>query len=1318
MNNTRTFLTSVAILTYILLLLLVQLFVMPLEAQGLPSAENGQDLLKEQLLTIKEKNQAGQFFFQLARIAADQTVMPSNRIIAIEILAATAEKEAFTLLEELLESDDNSAVRLQIYASNIKYFSVVSLVPLIQRYFISETIEVQEYLLLALAETTALLVQQKDEERVSEIPGKEIEALIESVLSFLFETYPDICSERVVKKYFGSIIMTIMDTVMRKHPGMVESDYEQLLLNTIRTSNCPGELVVDALKRIAWYRIEEARSEVIAWLKKEEFGNVAVSNALLQALGKIGTIDDVRLIKEYMRDSQSDRERNIEDNEHILECGKMAITHILRRQSLEDPVFDANTHFERGREFLYCAYYPEALESFNFAISLSPLHKKAYHYRGVVHRICGQTVQAMDDINEAIRIDPGYAAAYNERGLLYHDDYHFVEALEDFNKAIELFSVNPDFFINRGQCFQSMGDLDRTILDYDSAIMLDPNMPGAYTHRGDAYREKKWYDKALKNYELALSLNPLYHTALFGRCLAYIGLKQFDKALDTITSAIRLDPRNESYYFQRGAIYFALKKWESAIKDFSRGIELNPDDKRVYLKRGEAYHRLKKVKQALGDYTETIRLDPYNFLALLERGRIYSLYGYTNKAIEDFSKILTKYPLSRSAFYDRGKTYLKMGRFKKALADFDMTISRDPDYQNVVAKRIKALNKLKESRELQKEHQRIVQGKPGNAQSYWERGCAFASLTDYSHALEDCSQAIMLDPDNIKYYITRAGWLEKNGRYEEAVNDCTEAVRLALGDEQNHRELCSILLSRSSSYLLSLQGSAAAMDSITLIKKEGWADASYFSLIGYLGLKLAGLHDEARSLIEMASLYCDSEGLYYQIVRCLNSEITEVELIDRTLVRNWQTYFHCYLGLDYAFSEKPEEALEYLNWVKDYGERNSLEFNLSLKVLDLLQKETYTMVFPSRDTAEKVGKARARMRKWTEEIETRLQNKRQKHSRFRKQHTDEGGIKFHPVDGADGVPIAVKIKTTFPGVVDSKTINEKTFSLRCVPTGETIEGSLTGSFKTVIFNPYGDLTGNTEYRAVLTGDIALKNGTILETDHIWIFRTEDHSFPQVITTYPIDKDIVEMDTEIFAEFNKDIDPNSCSNSTFLLFTGIRSIIGTVKYDADHRRFIFYPGEILLPNESYRCLITDRLKDKSGNRLEKAFQWVFSTSAEDHRPPEPPGRLVANAVSKTRIQLVWIPSPSLEVNQYSIYWDAGKGIIDYSTPVDIIKGRSKTTWISGPLAHEARYKFGIRARDKDGNEEKNTDIVVSAQAKSYLEVKTGSGDTYRFYVTDD
>lgn len=125
----------------------------------------------------------------------------------------------------------------------------------------------------------------------------------------------------------------------------------------------------------------------------------------------------------------------------------------------------------------------------------------------------------------------------------------------------------------------------------------------------------------------------------------------------------------------------------------------------------------------------------------------------------------------------------------------------------------------------------------------------------------------------------------------------------------------------------------------------------------------------------------------------------------------------------------------------------------------------------------------------------------------------------------------------------------------------------------------------------------------------------------------------------------------------------------------------------------------RVRAVSGDSVVTAFAATVSTFVFG-TPPSPPVGLAAASAGGLRIRVDWGPSPSTSVVRYNLYFDSGTGVIDYSATLSTFAA-SATTFLSAPLSDGVTYRFGLRAQDNLGQEERNTSVQAAAAALASL-----------------
>lgn len=95
-----------------------------------------------------------------------------------------------------------------------------------------------------------------------------------------------------------------------------------------------------------------------------------------------------------------------------------------------------------------------------------------------------------------------------------------------------------------------------------------------------------------------------------------------------------------------------------------------------------------------------------------------------------------------------------------------------------------------------------------------------------------------------------------------------------------------------------------------------------------------------------------------------------------------------------------------------------------------------------------------------------------------------------PIDSAVGVPLDSRIIASSNTLLDPKTINTKTFTLKDDKNVQ-VEGTITLEGGNAIFKPKDSLKPKTKYTATIAKDVKDMSGRLLTTEKVWSFTTLD-----------------------------------------------------------------------------------------------------------------------------------------------------------------------------------------------------------------------------------
>jgi hypothetical protein len=233
-------------------------------------------------------------------------------------------------------------------------------------------------------------------------------------------------------------------------------------------------------------------------------------------------------------------------------------------------------------------------------------------------------------------------------------------------------------------------------------------------------------------------------------------------------------------------------------------------------------------------------------------------------------------------------------------------------------------------------------------------------------------------------------------------------------------------------------------------------------------------------------------------------------------------------------------------------------------------------------------------------------------------------ISTNPANGAQGVPLNIKITATFNEAMTSSTITTATFTVK--QGGTPISGTVTYAGTTATFTPTTILALCTIYTATITTGAKDLAGNALARDYVWNFFTSCptgsvpgsrggpatrgytvpptiSSRPSVISTFPVNTATdVGVDTKIAATFSQALDCSTVTTTTFTLMQGLTPVPGAVTCAGSTA--VFTPAASLAPGTTYTATINAWTRDPAGNPLAVNKVWTFTTAAGAAGPAGP------------------------------------------------------------------------------------------------------------------
>ncbi|HYW84507.1 MAG TPA: Ig-like domain-containing protein, partial [Spirochaetia bacterium] len=203
---------------------------------------------------------------------------------------------------------------------------------------------------------------------------------------------------------------------------------------------------------------------------------------------------------------------------------------------------------------------------------------------------------------------------------------------------------------------------------------------------------------------------------------------------------------------------------------------------------------------------------------------------------------------------------------------------------------------------------------------------------------------------------------------------------------------------------------------------------------------------------------------------------------------------------------------------------------------------------------------------------------------------------WHPREARITASAVDSIWVTFSSSVDAAKA-EQAFSLS--ENGTPMTGSYSWHANRLVFTPVQPVSPGNDYEIAVVSTVETEAGNSLSKDFRFAFTTKTEAGrPTVLAAQPADGSRVTIPLlPIVVTFSEPVD-----QASFLAaFSVSPDPGGTMSFDTSGATASFTPLSIWQPGTEYTVVISDTLKDLSGNRLPEAVRFRFTAGADDVRP---------------------------------------------------------------------------------------------------------------------
>ena len=194
--------------------------------------------------------------------------------------------------------------------------------------------------------------------------------------------------------------------------------------------------------------------------------------------------------------------------------------------------------------------WDQALEDYNYAVSLDPKNAISVMNRGNIYFDKGQDELAMADYRTAMHLKTENNKVYGNMGAIMGRRGIYDSALFYINKAIALDSLFLNCYINRALTYERLGRWQDAIADYKKYLVYKPETDDIYSSIGVDYQNMKQFNESFMWFDKAIKMNPRQGIYLINRSYSYNGIGNKEKAREDAMEARNLGIKIPPQYAQ------------------------------------------------------------------------------------------------------------------------------------------------------------------------------------------------------------------------------------------------------------------------------------------------------------------------------------------------------------------------------------------------------------------------------------------------------------------------------------------------------------------------------------------------------------------------------------------------------------------------------------------------------------------------------------------------------------------------------------------------------------------------------------------------
>jgi len=441
-----------------------------------------------------------------------------------------------------------------------------------------------------------------------------------------------------------------------------------------------------------------------------------------------------------------------------------------------------------------------------------------------------------------------------------------------------------------------------------------------------------WLDEGLAEYYSTFDPRSEGRDVLLGG-VVHRHIQSLRKAvLMPLEKLFSIDSKSPEYSQANKAGLFYAESWALAhYLMLGNDGKRQPQFARFISLLGEGKPAEESFRQAFQADYKTIEKELQNYIANFSfPATVYSFPEQINFTREMRSAALTE----AEAESHLGELLLSSRRYSEAEPRLQKAVEKDANCAECQIALGALRSRQRRYVEAKQHLQTSLSLDPKNYRGYHVYANLLREEESYDEAIKAYNRALSINPNLANVYLDLSFAFAAAGRQREADEAFEQALKLGSRGDAFYR-------ARSYAMLRMGRGGQAANDSLTFIKRRGRQDNSspYAALAAYLGYRMDKLTAEAGKFLEEMAAKADAKEWPYPVIKYLKREGAAQQLISSAKDNDQLTEAHAYIGMDLSLNGNRDEAIRHLQWVREKGNPDFVEYEMAWSELKRIGKK-------------------------------------------------------------------------------------------------------------------------------------------------------------------------------------------------------------------------------------------------------------------------------------------------------------------------------------------------------------------------------------------